>query len=161
MPIWNSQMHLVKQACLYSQRCHGSRNCRGGVIRPAFRFRLAKCPRWVLRDRNAMSAQVRFTPDSDRTGSCSSYLIASAVMKGIEVGMPAEGRHDNAQKPTPPLRYNRSESRTGRDRLIRNHQRLSKCFCGRRLSRPLRYPNGLGFVRLIIPDLGCAPRRSF
>jgi hypothetical protein len=47
MPIWNFQRHLVKQACLYTQCCHGSRSCRGGVIRSAFRFRLAKCPRWI------------------------------------------------------------------------------------------------------------------
>ena len=45
MPIWNFQRHLAKQACLYTRRCQGSRNCRGGVIRSAFRFRLAKCPR--------------------------------------------------------------------------------------------------------------------
>ena len=38
MPIWTYQSHLVKQACLYTRRRHGSRNCRGGVIRSAFRF---------------------------------------------------------------------------------------------------------------------------
>ena len=33
----------------------------------------------------------------------------------------------------------------------RNYRRLSKCFCDRRLSSPSRYPNGLGFVRLLQP----------
>ena|SRR5258708_38223688 len=33
---------LGKRACLYTRRCHGSRNCRAEVIRSAFRFRLAK-----------------------------------------------------------------------------------------------------------------------
>ncbi len=151
-------MHLVKQACLSALPRQSKLPWQSHP--PSVSFSTSE-----MSEMGSFATETRclrksvLTPDSDRTGSWSSYLIASAVMKGIEVGMPAEGRHDNAQKPTPPLCYNRSESRTGRDRLIRNHQRLSKCFCGRRLSRPLRYPNGLGFVRLIIPDLGCAPRR--
>ena len=32
-PIWNFQSRLAKQVCLYARRCHGSRNCRGGVMR--------------------------------------------------------------------------------------------------------------------------------
>jgi hypothetical protein len=57
---------LGKRACLYTRRCHGSRNCRAEVIRSAFRFRLAKMSEMGQTEKYSAPADVfRSSPTAD------------------------------------------------------------------------------------------------
>jgi hypothetical protein len=73
MPIWTFQRHLAR--LLYTRHRHGSRNCRGVVIRSAFRFRLSEMSEMgVRRAKAALSSGCKSHPatapaESNRSGN--------------------------------------------------------------------------------------------
>jgi hypothetical protein len=58
---------------------------------------------WIFREALISGAENRAIGQSDAQIASGREIQKTA---GIEVDLPTERRHDNAPKPTPPLRYN-------------------------------------------------------